>query len=125
MAAFRTVPLQLATLFQTMCLESNYIAQYDNKDYSVSSSHKKGCYHPYDKSSKSSHESSVSGQQNSSVLVARARKVGLRYPASPPERPRVSHPVNDNFCVNQFSVSQRLQGSETLSIIRINCHVAD
>ena len=47
-----------------------------------------------------------------SVYVARKRKVGARHPVTPPDWPRVSHPINDNHCVNQVSVARRSQGED-------------
>ena len=76
-----TAPLHLVILYLDKVLKKvDDIAQYEIKGYSGSSSYKKGCYHPYEKPSKSF------------LDVATTRKVRASFPVAlpPPPPPRGS-----------------------------------
>ena len=102
LAAHRTAPLDLATLFLDNVLKkADETAQYENKGNSGSSSHKKRIITLM--RIPGSHLMIAAGLANQhgkiSMHMAKTRKVRKRH------QPRVSHLINANYCV-KVSVSQ-------------------
>ena len=83
------------------------IADYENKSYSESSSHKKGRYHPKER------QVFLGGHGRLSAMVT-ARIVGASHPTTPPGQPRISHLINDNYYVASLYVTQLAGDKETL-----------
>ena len=109
LAALRTAPLEIATLFPDSvikCAEED-IAHFDNKGQSASSSARgKGRYHPHEKSDKRS-ESRI----NLPGKTGSSGKAKERLPVIPHDQPRASSRINDNHCVDRFQ-TRLLAGSQ-------------
>ena len=127
LAALRTAPLHISTLFPDTVLKQ---AEEDisNPDKGRSGSiYKKNRYHPYER------------QDKSRIIEGRTGRLGKIYPgvttrgikastSSPRDLPRVNSLINDNQCITLLQ-ERLLTGSiavpKTINTLNVNCHVAN
>ena len=104
LAALRIVPLHISTLFPDAVIKQaeEEITHYDNKGQSTSlSSHYKGRFHPYERSSKKA-EGRLEAKQERPVLgdvsldEVEARTLTFHH-----NLPRASSHTNDNHCITR------------------------
>ena len=98
----------------------NALTQDENKGYSGSFSHK-GYYPPYAKSS-----SGPTGQHGR--VSAMVTTIKVRVSPTTPDRLRVSHHINDNYCIAPVYVTLLTGSQETLEdcqTLNVNSFVAD
>ena len=91
LAALSTAPLQLATLFPDSVIKPAE---------KLSSSHRKGHYHPYERPKRRSDSKKSDKPRRLSDHAVRARDARASLLTTHPDWPRVSSPINDNYCVN-------------------------
>ena len=103
-AALRTAPLHIPTLFPNSVIKraEEEIAHFESKEQS--SLHSKSRYHPYERREKRSRGWAIRVTDLCGRTLVRntTRNSRASLPAILRDQPRASSPINDNYCVDKL-----------------------